>query len=105
MARNFLKLAATAALAAMMAASATAQSLIRDAEIEETLREWTNPILEVAGLKPNDVGLYLINDPSLNAFVANGQNIYLLTGLIIAAASLLQVKGVLVHERCHIARG
>ena len=35
MARNFLKLAATAALAAMMAASATAQSLIRDAEIEE----------------------------------------------------------------------
>ena len=38
MARNFLKLAATAALAAMMAASATAQSLIRDAEIEETLR-------------------------------------------------------------------
>ena len=41
MARNFLKLAATAALAAMMAASATAQSLIRDAEIEETLREWT----------------------------------------------------------------
>ncbi|WP_290484036.1 M48 family metalloprotease, partial [Hyphomonas sp. UBA2515] len=98
MARNFLKLAATAALAAMMAASATAQSLIRDAEIEETLREWTNPILEVAGLKPNDVGLYLINDPSLNAFVANGQNIHLHTGLIIAADSSLQIKGVIGHE-------
>mgnify|MGYP003653805026 FL=1 len=105
MARNFLKLAATAALAAMMAASATAQSLIRDAEIEETLREWTNPILEVAGLKPNDVGLYLINDPSLNAFVANGQNIHLHTGLIIAADSSLQIKGVIGHETCHIACG
>lgn len=105
MARHFLKLAATAALAAVMAASATAQSLIRDAEIEETLREWTNPILEVAGLNPNDVGLYLINDPSLNAFVANGQNIHIHTGLIIAAESPGQIKGVIGHETCHIACG
>ena len=89
MARNFLKLAATAALAAMMAASATAQSLIRDAEIETTLREWTDPILEVAGLNPSDVDLYIINDPSLNAFVANGQKIHLHTGLLIAAAFLI----------------
>ena len=105
MARNILKLAATAALAALMAASATAQSLIRDAEIEETLRDWTDPILEVAGLQPNDVGLYLINDPSLNAFVANGQNIHIHTGLIIAADSSLQIKGVIGHETCHIACG
>ena len=49
-----------------------AQSLIRDAEIEQTLREWTDPILEVSGLQPEDVGLYIINDPSLNAFVAGG---------------------------------
>ncbi|RAN31758.1 M48 family metalloprotease [Hyphomonas pacifica] len=105
MARNFLKLAATAAMAALMAASASAQSLIRDTEIEETLREWTNPILEVAGLNPNDVGLYIINDPSLNAFVANGQNIHIHTGLIIAAESPGQIKGVIGHETCHIACG
>lgn len=105
MARTFLKFAAAAAMAAFMAASATAQSLIRDAEIEETLREWTDPILEVAGLNPSDVGLYLINDPSLNAFVANGQNIHIHTGLIIAAETPGQIKGVIGHETCHIACG
>ena len=31
--------------------TASAQGFIRDAEIETTLREWTDPILEVAGLQ------------------------------------------------------
>lgn len=105
MARHFLRLAATAMAAVAIAVTASAQSLIRDAEIEETLREWTDPILEVAGLTPADVGFYIINDPSLNAFVANGQNIHLHTGLIIAAESPAQIKGVIAHETCHIACG
>ncbi len=105
MARHFLRLAATALAAAAFAVTASAQGLIRDAEIEETLREWTDPILEVAGLKPADVGFYIINDPSLNAFVANGQNIHIHTGLIIAAESPAQIKGVIAHETCHIACG
>lgn len=89
----------------VLAAGASAQSLIRDTEIEHTLREWTDPILEVAGLNPDDVGLYIINDPSLNAFVANGQNIHIHTGLIIAAETPDQIKGVIGHETCHIACG
>ncbi|MCI4645700.1 MAG: M48 family metalloprotease [Hyphomonadaceae bacterium] len=89
----------------ILAMGASAQSLIRDTEIEHTLRDWTNPILDVAGLNPDDVGLYIINDPSLNAFVANGQNIHLHTGLIIAAESPGQIKGVIGHETCHIACG
>lgn len=105
MARHFLRLAASAIAAAAFAFSASAQGLIRDAEIEETLREWTDPILQVAGLAPDDVGFYIINDPSLNAFVANGQNIHVHTGLIIAAESPAQIKGVIAHETCHIACG
>lgn len=88
-----------------VALPSAAQSLIRDAEIEQTLREWTDPILEVAGLEPADVGLYIINDPSLNAFVAGGQRIHLHTGLIMASDNAAQVKGVLAHETCHIACG
>ena len=87
------------------AVPALSQSLIRDAEIEQTLREWTDPILEVAGLVPSDVGLYIINDPSLNAFVAGGQRIHLHTGLIMASDNARQVKGVIAHETCHIACG
>ncbi|WP_321491177.1 M48 family metalloprotease [uncultured Hyphomonas sp.] len=105
MARTFLRYIAMAAAALSVAVSASAQGFIRDAEIEETLREWTNPILDVAGLNHEDVGLYVINDPSLNAFVANGQNIHMHTGLIIAADSPGQIKGVLAHETCHIACG
>lgn len=102
---RFLKPLLVAGLALTMAIPASAQSLIRDTEIETTLREWTDPILEVAGLDPDDVGLYIINDPSLNAFVANGQNIHLHTGLLIAAESPGQIKGVIAHETCHIACG
>ena len=86
-------------------APANSQSLIRDAEIEQILREWTDPILDVAGLQPNDVGLYIINDPNVNAFVAGGQRIHLHTGLIMAADNAGQVKGVIAHETCHIACG
>ncbi|MEL6324365.1 MAG: M48 family metalloprotease [Pseudomonadota bacterium] len=93
--------AITASLA--FAGSAFAQGLIRDAEIESIIRDFTNPILEVAGLVPEDVDLFIVNDPSLNAFVAGGQNIFLHTGLIIEADTPGQLKGVIAHETGHIA--
>ncbi len=96
---------ALTASALLALGSASAQGLIRDAEIEETLREWTDPILEVSGLVPADVQLFIINDPSLNAFVANGQRIHMHTGLLIEAETPGQIKGVLGHETCHIACG
>ena len=105
MPKRYLRGALVAALTAAAAMTASAQSLIRDAEIETTLRNWTDPILEVAGLDPDDVGLYIINDPDLNAFVANGQRIHLHTGLLIAADTPGQIKGVIAHETCHIACG
>jgi len=105
MAKPFYRFFSALACILVVATGAQAQSLIRDTEIEHTLRSWTDPILEVAGLAPDDVGLYLINDPSLNAFVANGQNIHLHTGLLIAAETPGQVKGVIGHETCHIACG
>lgn len=102
---HFLKFFAISLLWLASSVPALSQSLIRDAEIEQTLRDWTNPILEVAGLQSEDVGLYIINDPSLNAFVAGGQRIHLHTGLIMASDNARQVKGVIAHETCHIACG
>lgn len=105
MAANFFRAAAALAACALIALGASAQGVIRDAEIEETLREWTDPILEVAGLVPADVQIFVLDDPSLNAYVANGQRIHLHTGLLIAAESPAQIKGVIGHEICHIACG
>ncbi len=84
---------------------AHAQSLLRDTEIEETLNDYTDPILRAADLNPSNVDLYLVNDPSLNAFVTRGQNIFLHSGIILQANTPNQLKGVIAHEAGHIAGG
>lgn len=89
----------------VMVQSAAAQSLIRDTEIEETLRNYTDPILRAANLQTASVDLYLVNDPTLNAFVTRGQNIFVHTGLILEAETPNQLKGVMAHETGHIAAG
>lgn len=85
--------------------TAAAQSLIRDAEIEDTLRSYSEPIFRAADLEPKDIQIYLVQDPSLNAFVTGGQNVFLHTGLIMAAETPNQLKGVIAHETGHIAGG
>jgi len=82
---------------------AFAQALIRDTEIEMMLRDYTDPFLVAAGLQPRDVGLFIIADPAINAFVTGGQNIYMHTGTILEATNPLQIKGVLAHETGHIS--
>lgn len=89
----------------MHAAPAFAQSLLRDTEIEETMRDYTTPILRAAGLSPSSVDIYLVNDPSLNAFVTRGQNIFLHSGIILRSDTPNQLKGVIAHEAGHIAGG
>jgi predicted Zn-dependent protease len=97
--------ALTMMLAFAAASPASAQGLIRDAEIEDTLRVYSTPLLEAAGLRADDVSIYIVGDQSLNAFVAGGQNIFVHTGLILAADNPNELIGVLAHETGHIAGG
>ncbi len=85
--------------------SAAAQSLIRDTEIEATLREFSDPIIRAAGLNTSSVDIYIVNDLSLNAFVTRGQKMFFHTGLILEAETPNQLKGVIAHETGHIAGG
>jgi predicted Zn-dependent protease len=82
-----------------------AQSTIRDAEIEELLDDYSAPIFRAAGLQPGAVDIYLINDPSVNAFVAGGQKMFIHTGLILDADTPNELIGVIAHETGHIAGG
>lgn len=50
-------------------------NLIRDTEIENAVVEWFTPIMHAAGMKGDSVNVMLVNDDSLNAFVAGGNNI------------------------------
>ena len=79
--------------------------LIQDAEIELTIRKWVEPIFKVANINSESVNIYIINDTSINAFVAGGQNIFINTGLILKAKDVNALIGVLAHEIGHIAGG
>ncbi|MXU65790.1 M48 family metalloprotease [Oceanomicrobium pacificus] len=102
-------LAARALLAGLIALSsalpAAAQALIRDAEIERTLRRISDPIFRAAGLNPSSVNLYIIQNRELNAFVAGGQNIFIHTGLITKLETMPELQAVIAHETGHIIGG
>ena len=101
----FLRIATTFAAAALTVQSAAAQSILRDAETEALFRDMSAPLIKAAGLDPANVDIVLINDPSINAFVAGGQAVYINSGLINAAISANQVQGVIAHELGHVTGG
>ena len=98
-------LVALFAVFALLSAPLSAQSRLRDAETEELLQDMIAPLVEASELEPGNVELVLINDPSINAFVAGGQIVYVHSGLLNAADSANEVQGVLAHELGHITAG
>src|SRR5580704_16443205 len=108
-ARSMAVLVAAALTAAGIPAGAQERGggppIIRDAEIEQLLREYTQPILKAAGLAQQNVRVVIINDPSFNAFVADGHRIFINSGALMQAKTPNEVIGVLAHESGHIAGG
>ena len=98
--RFFSSLTALVFALAPLAANA---GLIRDAEIEHTLRAYANPIFDAADIPPANVRILIVDDPAVNAFVAGGLNIFIHTGLIRAATKPEMLIGVIAHETGHIA--
>jgi predicted Zn-dependent protease len=88
-----------------MADNAHAVPLIRDAEIEHTLRVYADPIFRVNGLKPSAVKIFIVQDSSLNAFVAGGANLFIHTGMLLDCETPDMVLGVIAHESGHIVGG
>jgi predicted Zn-dependent protease len=92
---------------AMFAGPASAQGimLLRDTETERALLSYERPFLLAGGLEPSAFHLYLVNDPSVNSFVAEGQNMFIQTGMILFATNANELKGVMAHETGHIIAG
>ena len=80
-------------------------SIIRDTEIETTLKLWAQPLIQAARLPPGSVNIILVQNNALNAFVAGGSNIFLYTGLIEKTENPGELLGVMAHEMGHITGG
>ncbi len=99
------RLAALVAACALASQPVAAQSILRDAETEALLHDMATPLIAASGLDPKNVDIVLVNDSSVNAFVAGGQAVYVNSGLINMADSASEVQGVIAHELGHITGG
>lgn len=79
--------------------------LLRDAETEQLLRDYTRPILRAAGLEKQNIQVVIINDSAFNAFVADGRRIFVNYGALRDSETPNQIIGVLAHETGHLAGG
>src|SRR5262249_29880666 len=79
--------------------------IIRDAEIEQLLRDYTQPILRAAGLTNQIVHIVIINDPTSKAIVMDGRRMCINSGAVLQAQTPNEVIGVLAHETGHMAGG
>jgi len=90
--------------------SANAQSrsrglpLVRDAEIEGLLKDYTQPIFNAAGLSSRSIEVFLLNRNDFNAFVT-GTRMFINTGAIMQSATPNEIIGVIAHETGHIIGG
>lgn len=87
-----------------LALPANAASLIRDAEIERTLKMVAKPLLQKAGLSSR-ASILIVNDNSMNAFVAGGNTIFINSGLIRRLKNKAMLQAVMAHEISHITGG
>lgn len=100
-----LMLAASAWQPAAAQQSDQSPQVLRDTETELLFRDMSVPLIKAGGLDPGSVKVVLLNDPEINAFVSQGQTVYLQSGLVEAADNVNQVQGVVAHELGHVIAG
>ena len=94
-------------------------NLIVDAEIENALRTFLDPMLSIAGIPPERIQLVIVNTPVVNASAISGGVMAVNTGLLlkiigltqpgaepnVLASELNQLLGVFAHEVGHFLGG
>lgn len=80
-------------------------SLISDAETQKYLAKVVGPLFKAAGLSFDENKIMIVNDSSLNAFVSDGNYMFVNTGTITSVDNTNELAGVLAHETGHILGG
>ena len=89
----------------IISSSAHALSLISDEETENFLHATLRPIFKASGTTFNPQHIYIVNDKSLNAFVVDGNSMFVTVGTLMAADTQNEISGILAHETGHIEGG
>lgn len=87
------------------AAKADSLTLISDAETQIFLADIVRPLYRAANLTFDINKIHIVNDASLNAFVSDGNNMFVNTGTLIEAKNTNELSGILAHETGHILGG
>jgi predicted Zn-dependent protease len=104
-------MAAAAALALHPVAASAQQTgqrgmtIIRDAEIEQLMRDYARPVFNASGVGDSATKIVLVGSRDFNAFVNSGRRVFINVGVIMDSATPNQVIGVLAHETGHLAGG
>ncbi len=83
-------------------------NILRDTETEEMLKSYELPLARAAGLDPNATKVWLVGDNEVNAFASfgdGGENIFMLSGILLYCKSPNELVGVMAHETGHIKAG
>ena len=80
-------------------------TLITDAETQKFLADIVGPLYKAAGIAFRPDHIYIVRDNSLNAFVSEGNNMFVHTGTLLEADNVNELSGILAHETGHIMGG
>lgn len=86
-------------------ANAEGLTLISDAETQNYLAKIVKPLFNAAGVRFDVNNIFIVDDNSLNAFVSDGNYLFVHTGTIIQAENTNELAGILAHETGHILGG
>ena len=86
-------------------ASPKEPSIISDDETESLLHQIVRPLYQAADIPFSPDKIHLLDDTELNAFVTMGNNMFINTGVLLAADNVNQISGILAHETGHIQAG
>ena len=98
-----LKVVLATLLLSLGASSAKSISLLRDPDIENSLKELAQPILKAAAINSSNFQILVVDSPTLNAFIIDQNHIFIHSGLILKLGSAAQLQAVIAHEAAHIA--
>lgn len=105
MQRSLKSTLAACLMVALTASHAWAVSLLRDPDIEQSLKQLATPVLNAAGLPAGRMSVLVVDDSSLNAFVIDREHIFIHAGLLLKLETAEQLQSVIAHEAAHIANG